>query len=159
MSEYKTIEEERAALVKRIEKIDAEAGFKPGWYLLWDNEDSGGFEYISTAIMYDECRSCYQHVEPFHKVAHKFLPPGWKVVPPETGNLYDWSKAPDWAKYCATDEEGEVWWYEIKPGSMGVGRVCWSVSVGKNKKEDEESVKLRPSVLWDQSLEQRPRGV
>lgn len=28
---------------------------------------------------------------------------------------YDWSKAPEWAKYAATDNSGEAHWFDIKP--------------------------------------------
>lgn len=158
MSEYKTLEEERAALVKRIEEIDAEASFKPGWYFVWDKSlDDGVYVYIQDKNMHEQNISYFKHVEPFHKVAHKFLPPGWKVVPPETGNLYDWSKAPDWAGWAATDEIGFAWWYERKPEREDV---LWNrgKDVGKAAKAGE-SVVLRQSVPWDQSLEQRPEGV
>lgn len=151
-----TLQEERAALVKRIEEIDAKASFKPGWYVKWDCSVYV-LERIDYIKLYEMYCSLWDHVEPIHLVAHKFLPEGWKVVPPETGNLYDWSKAPDWAKYCATDVGGEVWWYDRKPVSIGDGAYL-SASGGKNKEEDEESVKLRP-VPWYQSLEQRPEGV
>lgn len=84
MSEYKTIEEERAALVKRIEEIDAEASFKPGLYVKWDNYV---LKYciceIDNAEMYKHIKSAWDHVEPFHLVAHKFLPKGWRVVGPD----------------------------------------------------------------------------
>lgn len=158
MSEYKTLEEERAALVKRIEEIDAEASFKPGWYFVWDKSlDDGVYVYIQDKNMHEQNISYFKHVEPFHKVAHKFLPPGWKVVPPETGNLYDWSKAPDWAGWIATDEDGEAWWYEGKPVIAEGYDDFWCCE--KQCKAADEFVKLRLSVPWDQSLEQRPEGV
>lgn len=27
----------------------------------------------------------------------------------------DWRIAPDWANWCAVDEDGDAWWYETEP--------------------------------------------
>lgn len=152
-----TLQEERAALVKRIEEIGAEARPKPGWYVKWDDESPLFLERIDNIKLYELYCSSWEHVEPFHLVAHMFLPPGWKVVPPETGNLYDWSKAPDWANWAATYENGSVFWYERKPVKEDTVSLTWFKYNGMAAKA-EESVKLRP-VPWDQSLEQRPEEV
>ena len=114
MSEYKTLEEERAALQKRIEEIDKENG-----------------------------KETYQ--------------PGLNVAQPKTDALYDWSKAPEWARYCATDECGDVWWYASKPVIDDDDDYdVWDLYRGRAE-YSKESVMLR-NVPWDQSLEQRPEG-
>ena len=28
---------------------------------------------------------------------------------------YPWALAPDWAEYAATDNDGDEYWYELKP--------------------------------------------
>ena len=150
-----TLQEERAALQKRMDEIDAEiAGFVPEWYVKWDNDSA--YVHTENIKTYDRLQSIqnlWQHVEPFHHVAHKLLPEGWKVVLSEAGTLYDWSKAPAWANWAATNEDGEVWWHERKPEILERDDYLWF-----DKKRCElagESVKNR-SVTWDQSLEQRP---
>ena len=79
-----TLQEERAALQKRMDEIDAEvAGFVPVWYVYWDNDsDYVHTENIKTYDRLQAIQNLWQHVEPFHLVAHKFLPEGWKVVGP-----------------------------------------------------------------------------
>jgi len=153
-----TLQEERDALQKRMDEIDAEiAGFVPGWYVCRDNDiaiiESVRLRNIKTLEKYKEEEPIWAFVEPFHLVAHKFLPEGWRVVGPEAKTLYDWSQAPEWANWAATNEDGEVWWHERKPEILERDDYLWF-----DKKRCElagESIKLR-SVPWDQSLEQRP---
>lgn len=79
-----TLQEERAALVKRIEEIDAEASFKPGWYVKFDDRSVYGLERIDNIKLYELYCSSWGNVEPFHLAAHKFLPEGWRVVGPDS---------------------------------------------------------------------------
>ena len=80
-----TLQEERAALQKRMDEIDAEiAVFVPGWYACCDIYDAGVYivkndtpEDLQTA------RDAWDLVEPFHTVVHKFLPEGWQVIGPD----------------------------------------------------------------------------
>lgn len=30
-------------------------------------------------------------------------------------NNIDWSTAPEWANYAAMDDNGEWWWYNVRP--------------------------------------------
>ena len=86
-----TLQEERDALQKRIDEIDAEIeGFVPGWYACWDVGDIN--EYIvkrDTLADLRTSRDAWDHVEPLHLVAHKFLPEGWRVVGPEKQEVQD----------------------------------------------------------------------
>ena len=150
-----TLKEERAALQKRMDEIDAEiAGFLPGWYACWNGDGYGAYIVKrDTQADLQTARDGWDHIEPFHTVAHKFLPEGWKVVGPESKTLYDWSKAPEWANWAATDGDGEVCWFEEKPEPLEEYDGLWCTE--KCGKTAEEAVKLR-SVPWDQSLEQRP---
>lgn len=145
-----TLQEERDALQKRMDEIDAEiAGFVPGHYFMWTSEETKpSFMHIADHETYIRCENTWEHVEPFHLVAHKFLPEGWKVVPPEAGTLYDWSQAPEWANWAATDKDGRVWWYKTEP------RASHEKWLGENSYI--ESTLPSPSVPWDHSLEQRP---
>ena len=151
-----TLQEEREALQKRMDEIDKEiAGFVPGWYVKWDNDSA--YVHTENIKTYDRLQSIqnlWQHVEPFHLVVHKFLPEGWKVVPPEAGTLYDWSKAPEWANWAATDENGAAYWFEEKPVISEEGDDLWCSD--KWYEEADETTTIYRIVPWDQSLEQRP---
>jgi hypothetical protein len=37
----------------------------------------------------------------------------------ECVDLYPWHKAPEWAKYAATDRDGQMWWFEKRPKIHG----------------------------------------
>jgi uncharacterized protein YoxC len=61
---------------------------------------------------------------------------------------YDWSKAPEWAKWRATDENGLCHWYENKPIAYGH---CW-----RSKDILQLSYYGEPCPDWRNTLEQRP---
>jgi len=151
-----TLKEERAALQKRMDEIDAEiAGFLPGWYACWNGDGYGAYIVKrDTQADLQTARDGWDHIEPFHTVAHKFLPEGWKVVGPESKTLYDWSKAPEWANWAATDENGMAYWFEEKPVISEEGDDLWCSD--KWYEEVDETTTIYRSVPWDQSLEQRP---
>lgn len=62
-------------------------------------------------------------------------------------NKSDWSKAPEWAKYHAVDEDGDVYWYEIKPNPVGHG---WHWNGGHFDQDTETSLR------WRDTLQERP---
>lgn len=64
---------------------------------------------------------------------------------------YDWSKAPDWANWIATDRDGYVWAYQEKP-KENLG--CWYAS-GNYPFSSIENVGLCED--WADSLEARPK--
>jgi len=89
-----TLQEERAALQKRMDEIDAEiAGFVPGWCVCRDNDieiiERVEIRNIKTLEEYKEEEPRWAFIEPFHLVAHKFLPEGWRVVGPEKQEVQD----------------------------------------------------------------------
>ena len=62
-------------------------------------------------------------------------------------SLYDWSKAPEWANYIATDKCGDIWAHEKEPYL--------------NHEEDEwyssgKYEKLFTDIDFRSSLEERP---
>ena len=65
--------------------------------------------------------------------------------------VYDWSKAPDWAQWAATDSNGVVYWYEVKPY---VDRFSnrWMPS----RREVRPAPDAHCPVNWEESLEERP---
>ena len=154
-----TLQEERDALQKRMDEIDAEiAGFVPGWYVCWSGDTEEYFtriEKISALGILKTARNLFDRVKPFHLVAHKFLPEGWQVVGPEPKTLYDWSQAPEWANWAATDKDGSVYWFKVKP-ELGLGRYYDSWWTNKRWERAIRSTALHRSVPWDQSIEQRP---
>lgn len=34
--------------------------------------------------------------------------------------MIDWSKAPEWARWCAMDASGSWWWHSKKPAIIGL---------------------------------------
>lgn len=66
------------------------------------------------------------------------------------GNKPDWKDAPEWANYCAMDENGEWYWFASRPDyadDSGVWVHPWGSRV--------ESAGVF-SVSWKESLEGRP---
>lgn len=63
---------------------------------------------------------------------------------------YDWSKAPEWAQWAATDEDGRGYWYEHQP--FIVGR-RW-LPVGRAARIDGNV----DYYNWRDSLECRPEA-
>ena len=61
---------------------------------------------------------------------------------------YDWSIAPEWAQWAATDKDGEMYWYDKKPLTGGISWINNHVSV---------SFDIAPECKdWKDSLEARP---
>lgn len=77
----------------------------------------------------------------------------YKVV--KAGTRYDWSKAPSWAKYIATDSSGAVWAYADKPT---INDSVWKSGIHCERSERIEWGK--PFCKdFESSLEERPNNV
>ncbi|MHB1956376.1 MAG: hypothetical protein ACYCOU_21820 [Sulfobacillus sp.] len=67
-------------------------------------------------------------------------------------NKPDWKDAPPWAKWLATDEDGDWTWYEYKPVPCTQdGHRYWNLTRGRWKAATEINSN------WKQSLERRPK--
>lgn len=66
----------------------------------------------------------------------------------------DWSNAPKWANYQATDANGKVWWFGDRP----------QVNEAKKQWDDPHLTRMLleaitiPSSTWRTSLTRRPEG-
>lgn len=72
----------------------------------------------------------------------------------EVTTRYDWTKAPEWAMWAATDEDGDRYWYEEIPRQA---EVCdfWVADEGRG--QNEEILPLFAYCPdWRESLERRP---
>ena len=58
----------------------------------------------------------------------------------------NWSEAPAWAKYRATDKDGTVWWFEDRPVDYIDG---WACLTGQSQRI--------PKFDWRKSLVERPK--
>ena len=66
-------------------------------------------------------------------------------------NLYDWSQAPDWAQWAATDANGGSFWFENKP-ILSLIMSIWKKAIGISLPCPQQI-----NVEWQHSLEQRPK--
>lgn len=130
------------ALGEEIKKL--EKTFTPGWYMYWDNDQElYRIEYIIREDTYTN--ACWDNIVPVtQEVLNKFL---------SKTAMYDWSKAPDWAQWAATDEDGAVCWYEEKP-RIGNYISCWL----PERKRYSPATAVNRIVAWEDSLEERPSG-
>lgn len=69
---------------------------------------------------------------------------------------YDWSKAPEWAMWAATEQNGNVWYYNDKPKK---GYKGW-VMAFKDGSKTARCWNLNISAIsdWQSSLEKRPQS-
>lgn len=75
--------------------------------------------------------------------------PAWRNSP-----RYDWSTAPEWARYAATDASGFAYWYAEKPAqaykqwtpTRATGGTIQHLKIGRTDQRDN----------WTQTLEARP---
>jgi hypothetical protein len=69
--------------------------------------------------------------------------------------IYSWNTAPDWARFAATDINGNGFWFENLPSK----RFYWDISP---KKYNGKYLRMNPDpgftipIPWDKSLEKRP---
>lgn len=67
---------------------------------------------------------------------------------------YPWNEAPIWAKWAATDEKGEAYWFQVKPVQSAI---MWQPKrkVGQFCKI-KSFTKLSINVDWKKTLQKRP---
>ena len=130
------------ALGEEIEKLE-DSPFVPGWYMYWDNDQElYHIEYIKAEHVYKG--ACWDNIIPVtQEVLNKFLP--------KKTTMYNWSEAPDWAQWAATDANGIAYWYEVKP---------YIDNLDNRWLSNRRAVRIAPSankyVNWEESLEERP---
>jgi hypothetical protein len=61
--------------------------------------------------------------------------------------MYDWNTVPDWVRYIATDQDGDVYGYEHKPTTT-LRRACWVAPTGR-------IISIHSLKDWDESCEER----
>jgi len=66
---------------------------------------------------------------------------------------YPWSKAPDWAQWAATDEDGDAYWYENCP-ILRYSTTIWEAGAGRNRKIPDFLV-THSKFQFKQSLQKR----
>lgn len=78
------------------------------------------------------------------------------VDPPQDkpATRYDWSTAPEWAMWAATDEDGEAYWYARYPAQRESGK---SRSRWDSSGLFAWAHKSTSPCDWRQSLEARPK--
>ena len=107
----------------------------------WINtrQDVYHIEYVENESVYKGAYWC-TIVPVTQELLNKFLP-----------KMYNWSKAPDWAQWAATDSNGVVYWYGVKPY---VDRFSnrWMPS----RREVRQALDAHCPVNWEDTLEERP---
>ena len=134
------------ALGEEIKKLD-DNPFVPGWYMYWDNNrDVYHIEYIKTERVYRG--AFWDNIVPVtQKLLNKFLP--------KKTTMYNWSDAPDWAQWAATDKNGDVHWYKAKP-YIPVAVMPCDYQWLPNEDSYEFAYQKASIVNWEESLEERP---
>ena len=89
----------------------------------------------------------------FNEVLNYIRTYGKPKESPQRETRYDWSDAPEWVRFIATDKDGEVWAYQNKPFRERLswhpdGGDCWLVSNLPSYCEQSD---------WKDSLEERPQ--
>ena len=130
------------ALGEEIKKLE-DNPFVPGWYMYWDNSlDVYHIEYVEKESVYKG--AYWLNIVPVTQEAlNKFLP-----------KMYDWSKAPMWAQWAATDKDGSAFWYHRKPEKSTLELVWYYTHAGDEAVPFSDI--LRRTSNWEESLEERP---
>ena len=144
MSNLTELKKQYKALGKEIKKIE-DSPFVPGWYMYWDNDQElYHIEYIKTEHVYKG--AFWDNIVPVtQELLNKFLP-----------KMYDWSKAPDWAQWAATDADGNAFWYHRKP-EKSTPELVWFYTHVSDEVMPSSDI-LRYTSNWEDSLEERPEG-
>ena len=129
------------ALGEELKKLD-DNPFVHGWYMYWDNnQDVYHIEYVEKESVYKG--ACWDNIVPVtQELLNKFLP-----------KMYDWSKAPDWAQWAATDADGKAFWYHQKPVKSTMD-ACWLYTHAGDEVMPFSDI-LRCTSNWEDSLEER----
>ena len=144
MSNLTELKKQYEALGEEIKKLE-DSPFVPGWYMYWDDDQElYHIEYIKTEHVYKG--ACWHNIVPVtQELLNKFLP-----------KMYDWSKAPDWAQWAATDKDGYGFWYHKKP-EKSTTEVCWFYTHALDEVMPSSDI-VRHTSNWEDSLEERPEG-
>jgi hypothetical protein len=168
----------------RLKALDAKLGVKPGpensvwdrapeWARFWARDPDGAAWFYELKPEWDETYQEWgvaggmaghdRSLE--HSLASLSERPAG--VEPEPVPEIDWSQAPDWARFAAMDEDGEWYWYGLKPRTcedadcwFGGGRLdyyketgCWvgwrSSLVERPEPAVEEVVE--PEIDWERA--------
>lgn len=121
----------------------------------WNSEMDETVVDILEEYIDDESRSCrlsghgwYNNIRPLTEAEALAL-----VHQPKPKTRYDWSKAPEWAQWAATDKNGVTHFYEIAP-YLEDDFDEWLTQY-KYKRSPEPCI-LDHSGDWRDSLERRP---
>jgi hypothetical protein len=125
----------------RLKALDAKLGVKPGpensvwdrapeWARFWARDPDGAAWFYELKPEWDETYQEWgvaggmaghdRSLE--HSLASLSERPAG--VEPEPVPEIDWSRAPDWARYVAMDEDGEWYWYGLRPRTCEDAD-CW----------------------------------
>lgn len=141
MKDITELKRQYEALGKEIEKLD---GFVAGWYMFWDDNRLYHIEKVDRVDDL-ECVNWDHYAPVTQELLNQFLP---------KSTLYDWSDAPDWAQWAATDKNGRAFWYKYRP-DVSVQEEPWIYTSMYKIIEENHHAVLR-CVDWKDSLEQRP---
>ena len=72
-----------------------------------------------------------------------------QLKPIKSADPTDWSNAPEWANWKATDKDGKAYWYQCEPYPY-TKNAAWLSNEGKY------TLAPSPNYDWDRSLEHRP---
>jgi len=64
----------------------------------------------------------------------------------------NWTDAPEWANYWAVDENGEMYWYRVKPITHQQNRY-W---MPENDRWGDGAVEPATLLDWEETLQKRP---
>jgi hypothetical protein len=67
---------------------------------------------------------------------------------------YDWSVAPEWARFAATDFSGDIFWYSERP-RIDEGEACWGL-FGCGRSIVTTQADHEACAVWRNTLETRP---
>ena len=107
--------------MKKIQSLEKENEFEPGWYAFWDNNTSNIIGYLIGFIHTNECLnrklSCWDNVVKIDKDAFD------KLLNPKT--IYDWSKIPEWATIAVMNKDSAVCCGDYKTAFIHTKDNCW----------------------------------
>lgn len=144
--------------LKKIQSLEKENEFEPGWYACWDDNTSCCYiNFIPTNECLNHRLSIWDNVDKIDKDAFD------KILNPKT-TIYDWSKIPEWATFAVMNESGKVFCGDHEGGSILVegsiiNRECFWSGKGVFKhgwQRLDKTFVLNPPDDWKDSFERRP---
>jgi len=77
-------------------------------------------EFIMTTLSKEDLMCLFMDCfYAFYRVNLKELLEKHSAENKQSADLYPWHKAPEWAKFAATDMDGQMWWFEKRPKIHG----------------------------------------